>query len=118
MFLKPEDIDRADDSPILSVDMTEYGWGGEVGVKTLNGEDRRAIERLSNKLETKEITGIDWVIEVAALSLCDESGKRLYTSDKAKKLYQRKPEALKHVVDKSLDHNGLLQTSLDDEIKN
>jgi hypothetical protein len=112
-----DDILSADDIRIEQVDVPE--WGGTVYIRTLTGLQReRYVESIRRTVGHGKKQSVEIVLQqsgakLAAQTLCDESGKLLFTEADIPALARKSARALQRVIDASARLNGL-----DDEAEN
>lgn len=117
-LLSKEAILKADDLPRELVAVAE--WGGEVYVRTLRGSERDAFEasnvKVTGKGRKRETTPMmaNFRARLAALCMCDEEGKRLFSDADAVALGQKSASALDRVADVALRLNGMTEESIEE----
>jgi len=105
--LSRDDILGADDLPMESVDVPE--WGGMVFVRTLNGAERDAfgvscIAKQGQK-EGQELLGVR--ARLVTLTACDGKGTRLFTRADEEKVGKKSGTVLARIFDVSAKLNGI-----------
>lgn len=110
-MLNRDAILNADDLPRELVEVPE--WGGNVYVRTLRGNERDNFEQ--SIVGKKQKTSLDNVrARFAVLTICDESGKRLFSDADAKALGDKSAAALDRVFAVSQRLNGFSQEDQED----
>ena len=121
-LLSRDDILAADDRPIERVPVPE--WGGDVCVRSLSGAERDRWEQrfLKNAPRARPVKGNPYDnirASLCALAICDESGKRLFTSEKdVEALGKKSAAALNRVFDVARRLNGLSDDDVEELAKN
>ncbi len=92
----------ADDLPRESVTVPE--WGGEVLVRTMTGTERDAFE--SSLLE-KDKRMENMRARLVSLTLCDETGERMFSDDEVTALGKKSAIALDRVFAVAQRLNGI-----------
>lgn len=96
-LLKRDDILKVDDRAMELVQVPE--WGGEVWVRGLNGAERDKFEasmvQTRGKSQTVNMANVR--ARLAAASMCDEGGVRLFTDADVDALGQKGAAALQRV---------------------
>ena len=114
-MLNRDTILKADDLPKELVEVPE--WGGSVYVRTLRGNDRDSFEQ--SLVGKKQKMSLDNVrARFAVLTICDESGTRLFTDADAKALGDKSAAALDRVFAVAQRLNGFSQEDVEDLAKN
>jgi len=101
-MLTREQILQSDDLPRETVPVPE--WGGEVQVRTMTGTDRDAFEA---SLIGKEGRLENVRARLVSLTLCDESGSRLFSDGDIAALGGKSAKALDRVFAVSQRLNGI-----------
>ena len=101
-MLTREQILQSDDLPRETVQVPE--WGGEVQVRTMTGTDRDAFEA---SLIGKEGRLENVRARLVSLTLCDESGSRLFSDGDITALGGKSAKALDRVFAVSQRLNGI-----------
>ena len=110
-MLNRDAILNADDLPRELIEVPE--WGGSVYVRTLRGNERDNFEQ--SIVGKKQKTSLDNVrARFAVLTICDESGKRLFSDADAKALGDKSAAALDRVFAVSQRLNGFSQEDQED----
>lgn len=102
VILTKDAILAADDLPKERVNVPE--WGGDVYVRTMTGTDRDAFEA--------SLIGKDGRLEnvrarLVSLTICSESGDRLFTDDEISSLGNKSAKALDRLFAVSQRLNGI-----------
>lgn len=92
----------ADDLPRESVTVPE--WGGEVLVRTMTGTERDAFE---SSLLDKDKRLENMRARLVSLTLCDESGERMFSDDEVTALGKKSAIALDRVFAVAQRLNGI-----------
>lgn len=124
MSLNAQQILEAQDIKVEKLYIPE--WGGEVFVKTLTGAERDQLESEliqfspNGNVQKMKLDKIRTLL--AFLSLCDETGTRLYTDEADReKLSNKSASALDRIATKAQKLAGMSQadiTALTDGLKN
>lgn len=121
-YLTRDDILSADDLVREEVPVPE--WGGVVLVQALNGEDRDKYESSIYNVERegKEVkvkyTNVNVKARLAAYSIVDESGQRIFSDADIARLGKKSAAALNRVVDVCQRLSGITKKDMDDLEKN
>lgn len=107
------------DSILGSVDFEIYKievpkWGGEVCLRPFTAKLKDKIEQLQLKPNPNNSPRS---IALAG-SICDESGKLIFTDSDIESLSQKSGESVDIVMKKILEINGLTEAQLDESVKN
>ena len=103
-MLNRDTILKADDLPRELVEVPEWGDGG-VWVRTLKGCERDSFEQsLVGKKQKMSLENVR--ARFAVLTICDESGTRLFTDADAKALGDKSAAALDRVFAVAQRLNG------------
>lgn len=114
-MLGADDILGCNDQGIEKVPVPE--WSGEVFIRTLTGAERDSWELYaSNQLDRKG--NINIRAKLAVLSICDESGKRLFEDKHLDQLSKKNAKALDRVYSASLKLNKLTDEDIEALEKN
>jgi hypothetical protein len=102
VILTKDAILAADDLPKERVNVPE--WGGDVFVRTMTGTDRDAFEA--------SLIGNDGRLEnvrarLVSLTICSESGERLFSDDEIASLGSKSAKALDRLFAVSQRLNGI-----------
>ena len=92
----------ADDLPRESVTVPE--WGGEVLVRTMTGTERDAFE---TSLLEKDKRMENMRARLVSLTLCDETGERMFSDDEVTALGKKSAIALDRVFAVAQRLNGI-----------
>tara|TARA_R110000824_G_scaffold133430_2_gene296192 strand:+ start:4898 stop:5245 length:348 start_codon:yes stop_codon:yes gene_type:complete len=115
-MLSKDAILNADDLPKELVEVPEWGDGG-LWVRTLKGFERDNFEQ--SLVGKKQKTSLENVrARFAVLTICDESGTRLFTDADAKALGEKSAAALDRVFAVAQRLNGFSQEDAEDLAKN
>lgn len=95
--LKRDDILKVSDIKIELVPVPE--WGGDVYVKGMTGAERDKFESsiIKGRGEDAEVNYTNMRSKLASLTICDETGKRLFTENDVQALSQKSASALQRV---------------------
>lgn len=109
MALSKADIfNDKDDLVVQSVAVPE--WGGDVYVRGLTGNERDAYEagliRVGSNGKVETVTA-QARGRLAAIGLCDEKGRRLFTDDDARQLGDKNAAALGRICDRIRKLSGM-----------
>lgn len=111
-LLTKEQILSASDRPYEDVNIPE--WGGTVRVRLWGGWERDRWDAL----KTNGTTPDDARAAIAAFSLVDEQGNRMFTDADVKRLSEKSGLALDKVLAAVFRLNGIGQDELEDAKKN
>ena len=120
MSLTKQQILAADDTKRACLKVPE--WGGEVFVRVMSGTERDMFEAEvygsadrngSGKLNLRNVRA-----KLAALTLCDESGNRLFTDADIVELGKKSAAALDRVFTVAQHLNGFSDKDVEDLAKN
>lgn len=103
MILSKEAILKADDLPQKTVKVAE--WGGSVIVRSMTGTERDSWEMAtygSGKVNMENARA-----RLVALTVINEKGERLFSSEEAELLGQKSAKALAKVFEAAQKLNGL-----------
>lgn len=90
--LSKDAIKQVSDYKVEKVSVPE--WGGDVCIKTLSGTERDAFEEGYSEQKMKNFRA-----RFLVLTLCDESGQRLYGDDEAGELGSKSAVVLNRLFD-------------------
>lgn len=117
-ILSQDQILNADDAKRELVEVPE--WGGSVYVRTLKAKDRDSYESSiigdDGKFDIKKYANA--TARLAALCMCDETGKRIFDDAKIGALGEKSAEALHRVVQAARKMNKLGEDAVEDAVKN
>lgn len=105
MSLSKADIVKADDLPRKKLSVPE--WGGHVYIRVLTDEATQGWKEDDPTLS-----------EVAAVSLCDKDGVRLFTDKEVGLLGKKSHKVLLRLAEEALTLNGLSKKGSEDHRKN
>lgn len=106
-FLTRDQILAIQDIEIEEVQVPE--WGGSVYVRGLSGAERDLFEK-SIVTQRGKATAVDMAnirAKLAALSVCDAEGKRLFTERDAKALGEKSASALQRIFEVARRLSGI-----------
>lgn len=114
-ILTKDEILQADDIRKEEVEVPE--WGGSVWVQTMSGKERDRFEAsiISAKGE-RNLTNLR--AKIVALSVIDESGKRLFTFEDALELGKKSARALDRVFSVAQRLSGFTPQDVEEMTKN
>lgn len=107
LSLSREDILSAKDLDLTRVEVPE--WGGYVFVRTLTGAERDAFEAsvIDPRSRTPKMLMVNVRAKLASLTVCDDTGKRLFTEEDIEALGGKSASALQRVFDIATEINAL-----------
>jgi hypothetical protein len=115
-FLNRDAILKAEDYKIEEVEMPE--WGGTVFVRSLTGAERDQYEAsmatLDKKGNVRDIHMENIRARLVALTVCDETGQRLFGDTDVKALGEKNAAALERVFQAAQRLSGLTKRDLDE----
>lgn len=114
-MLSAEQILAANDTGIESVDVPE--WGGSVCIRTMTGTERDSWE-LYYQSEVKKRDNANVRAKLCALTICDESGKRLFTDQQVADLAKKNAKALDRVFTAATRLNKITEDEIEELEKN
>jgi hypothetical protein len=116
LILNRDLILNAIDQKIEAVEMPE--WGGVVHVRSLNGSERDSYEagmvRFGADGKPKEVRLQNMRAKLCALTICDETGKRLFSDDDMDALSQKNASALQKIFGVAQRLSGLTKRDVDE----
>jgi len=110
-YLGRDDIIRASDTDMVTVDVPE--WGGRVRVRTLSGKDR---DQLMADTQAGRLT--NWHARFAGLVMANADGTRMFDDKDVDVLGLKSAAALERVVQAGLKLNGMDPDAVDELEKN
>jgi hypothetical protein len=112
-LLTAEAILAADDLQTETVDVPE--WGGTVAVRVMTGDERQSFEEamLAADDDGRNVMP-QFRSRLAALTLVDDKGKRLFSDEQVGKLGAKSAAALDRVVDVASRLNRLTAQDVQD----
>lgn len=96
-MLSRDDILSAKDLPVEKVDVPE--WSGHVFVRCMTGRERDEFESSITGSKTGKTNLSDFRAKFAAMVICDESGKRIFSNDDIIVLSEKSGAALDRIFD-------------------
>lgn len=114
--LTREAILAVDDLPKELVPVPE--WGGDVWVRTLSGKDRDAFELFVGNAHAAGKDPQNIRARLASMSICDESGARMFGDIDLIALGNKNGKALSRIVDACERLSGLGDKAIEDIEKN
>jgi len=113
--LTKEQILQANDLKIETVDVPE--WGGSVGVRTMTGTERDSFEQ--SIVEKKGKTNLSNIrARLCALTVVDDSGKRIFNDNEVAELGKKSAAALDRVFTVAQKMNGFGEKDIEELGKN
>ncbi|MBT8046398.1 MAG: phage tail assembly chaperone [Pontiella sp.] len=111
------EILEADDLKLELVQVPE--WGGAVQIRQISAGERDTWEVYAQgELEKPEGARINIRAALAAMTLCDDQGERLFSSAQAGDLAGKNSKALDRIYEASIKLNGLSKSEADAIEKN
>jgi hypothetical protein len=92
-------------------------WDVSVTLRSLNGLEREALNTLVYEARQKG-RSIPIFAAVAAFSIVDEEGRRVFSDDDIPALAQRTSASLERFYDWQVKHSGIGDKSVEDALKN
>ena len=117
-MLTRDDILAKDDLPVERVSVPE--WGGHVYVRTLSARERDAFEA-AQLIQGKRRVRLDLQdvrARFAALVICDQHGKPLFTHHDIPKLTSKSAAALNRIYEAGQRLNGMTDEDFEELAKN
>jgi len=107
MFLTRDQILGADDIPTEVIDVPE--WGGQVKIRGLTGAEKDRFEQdsMQGKGKDTKMNLINIRARLVALSIVDESGRRIFGKHDIEALGKKSAAALERVFTAAQKLNGL-----------
>lgn len=93
----------AEDTSTKEISIPE--WGGKVFIRTMNGQERDTWEVYAQAQMQSDTVNIR--ARLAAICLCDDTGKRLFTNADTVKLAEKSGAALDRIYEAAVRLNGL-----------
>lgn len=109
-FLTKDQILGAEDRKFETVNVPE--WRGDVRIRSLSGKERSLLELAARNTDQKG-RRVDLLERVAAVSICDEAGSRVFAEGEIAVLGERSAAALDRIAKAAFKLNALSE----DEIK-
>lgn len=120
MALSKQDIIKVKDSVVERVEVPE--WNGEVYLRSITASERGQIEAAAASF--RESKGKDasfartFTVKIVAMSLCDESGARLFNDDEVSQLGQKNARVIARLAERAQHLSGFSKEDLDELEKN
>lgn len=120
MVLNKQDILKIKDTVIDRVEVQE--WNGEVYLRSITAAERGQIEAAAAAF--RETKGKDasfartFTVKLVAMSLCDESGARLFSDDEVGQLGQKNAKVIARLAEHAQRLSGFSKEDLDELEKN
>jgi hypothetical protein len=83
-------------------------WGGDVYIRTISGSERDAFEDSYAEQKMKAFR-----VRFLVLTLCDDSGERLFEDKEADDLGKKSSVVINRLFDKAWQHNAFTQEAVD-----
>lgn len=117
-LLTKDEILQADDLPTEDVPVPE--WGGTVRVRTLKGTERDKFEESITDFEadSRRIIAENLRAKLVAVSVVDESGKRLFDDNDVRRLGGKSARALDRVFSVAQRLSGITNEDVEELVKN
>jgi hypothetical protein len=117
-MLSREEILRADDLTRERLEVPE--WGGALTVRAMTGAERDAFESaiLTRRGQTFDVNMRNVRAKLAAWTVVDEAGARLFTEADVEQLSQKSAAALQRVFDVASRLSGLSRADVEELAKN
>jgi hypothetical protein len=106
-MLTKDAVLKADDRPIQEVEVPE--WGGSVLIKAMTGAERNAFlaRHIQNPGKGQTIILDNMHADLAALSIINEDGSRMFSAAEVGALAQKSGTALERIFKAASKLNGL-----------
>jgi len=116
-ILSRDDILKAEDIKVELVEVPE--WGGSVHVKGMTGAERDQFESsiVQQRGKNHSVNMVNIRAKLASQTICDESGKRLFTDADVKALGAKSAVALQRVFDIAQRLSGITSEDVDELAK-
>ena len=106
MALSRDQILGADDLGLVEVSVPE--WGGSVSLRVMRGHERDAFEVRMSAEDRANVRA-----RLAALSIVDEAGVRLFSDDDIEALGEKSASALNRVFERAMSLNGFTDADVE-----
>lgn len=114
-YLTKADILGADDSKFEDVEVPE--WGGTVRVRAITGTERDQFDEYQDTVGKKGVR-LGTRAFFCAMTICDETGKRIFDPKDVEALGRKSIAALDRVFTVSLRLNGIGKDAIEEREKN
>lgn len=115
MALTKDEILQAKDLESREIEVPE--WGGTVCVRMLTAKERDELEAFwLKRRESGDYTNAR--AQIVALTVCDESGDRLFAEADVDLLAGKSAAAMQRVYDAAMELNGFTKKDVEDLAKN
>jgi len=117
-ILTREQILQANDIATETVSVPE--WGGEVLVRALSGSQRDAFDdaTLEQKGKNRRVNLVNVRARLCAISIVDETGKRMFSDEDVRALGRKSAAALDRVFAAAQRLSGLTDEDVEELAKN
>lgn len=119
-MLTPDQILAADDLKRERVDVPEWGAGAFVYVRTMTGTERDEFEVM--EIEARKRAGTSTAAGIrgrlAAFTICDENGARLFEGGHAEALGRKSAAAMSRIFDAAARLNRITASDVQELEKN
>lgn len=120
MVLTKDQIFASVDLKLEKVDVPE--WGGEVFVRSMTGKERDKFES-SNMVKDRKSNTYDLRMEnlrarLVVLTVCDETGKRIFDDGEAELIGARNASVLARLYDVGARLSGITKADIEEIAKN
>ena len=114
MTLSRDDILKAQDIKIELVEVPE--WGGQVYVKGMTGTERDAFESsiVQTRGKNSSVNMVNIRAKLAAQTICDEAGERLFSDADIRALGKKSANALQRVFDVAQKLSGITSDDVEE----
>ena len=106
MALSRDQILGADDLGLVELPVPE--WGGSVFLRVMRGVERDAFEVRMAAEDRANVRA-----RMAALSIVDEQGVRLFSDEDIEALGQKNAKALNRVMERAMELNGFTEQDVE-----
>lgn len=113
-MLSRDQILQAADNGATAVDVPE--WGGSVYVRIMSGRERDAFE--AQMIASKDRSMENFRAKMAAVCVCDDQGKRIFSDQDVEALGAKSSTALQRIFDAALRINRMAPGDVEELRKN
>jgi len=121
-MLSKDEIAKAMRGPVKLVDVPE--WGGQIGIRKLSAVDLMYLRGLTHSeagdspKEDNPEENLSITCELLSLSLCDETGKRLFAPAELREWDGQQSATMQLLIQETQTHNGISEAATEELRKN
>lgn len=117
-MLTREQIVSADDKPIETIDVPE--WGGQVGVRTISAKERDKWQdaMMEGKGKNRKMNLDNATASLCALCICDANGTPLFNRSDIEVLSAKSASAMNRIFTVAARLNGISEEDVEELAKN